>query len=73
MSKLAVSVLILVLASTSLWAQDRNPQSVDLDAIIAEYESPDCCWDRVDFDRPISPESDLVSAPVCCWVLVWEE
>jgi hypothetical protein len=73
MSKLAVSVLIMVLASTSVWGEDRIPQPVDLDTVIAAYESSDCCWDKVDLDRTITPEADLRSTPVCCWVPVWEE
>lgn len=32
----------------------------------------DCCWDKVDFDRPVVP-TQSVQGPDCCWVKVWGE
>jgi hypothetical protein len=73
MSKLAVSVLIMGLVSTAVWGESRDLQSVDLDAVVSQYESSNCCWDKVDFERNPTQESDRQVGPECCWVPLWQE
>ena len=73
MSKLVVSVLIMGFVSTSVWGESRDPQPIDLDLVLSQYESSNCCWDKVDFERKPTQESNLPAAPECCWVPLWQE
>ena len=57
MSKLAVSVLIMGLVTTSVWGAGRDPQSIDLDAVLSQYASADCCWDQVEFRAQTQPDA----------------
>lgn len=38
----------------------------------AEESADDCCWDKVDFDRPLQAY-EAAQGPDCCWVLVWDD
>ncbi len=73
MLKSLVSVLMMVLVSTPIWGEGRVPQQADLTAVTTQFESADCCWDKIDFDRKPSPQQDLAASPVCCWVPLWQE
>ena len=73
MSKLVVSVLIMGLFNTSVWGESLDPLPDNLDVVISQYESSNCCWDKVDFDRRPTQESNTQTGPGCCWVPLWQE
>lgn len=77
MNKLVVSALLLGCLTGSVVAAELDgPQSLvrgqpaGMHSTVAAES--DCCWDKVDFDRPAEPYT-AAQGPDCCWVPVWGE
>lgn len=73
MSKHAVTVLMMVLVSTPIWAEDLASQHAGLETAKTQYAVADCCWDKIDLDRKPSLQQEQLASPDCCWVQLWQE
>lgn len=76
------SVLVVLLFSsltTSVLASEASTESRASASVLANAETAaegmnsDCCWDKVDFDRPLEAGYETPKGPDCCWVPVWGE
>jgi hypothetical protein len=68
---LLVSMMGFVLASEVVEPNAMNSEQA-AGVVATEGTEKECCWDRVDFDRPLRPY-ERAQGPDCCWVPVWGE
>ena len=77
MTKSVLFGLLLVgITGSALASEVTEPNAMSSEqapGVVARQGSEkECCWDKVDFDRPLQ-SYERAQGPDCCWVPVWGE